>query len=112
MPIHIDVYVNAKSVKSYHIGRLEGDSDPESVNTYVVTETQDGGSPRWDLGTKFEHRFGDGIDICIAKGMQAFIAPIDDGLHLTDADGGLCLFCRKVAFLRNGEWFCNHDSKL
>lgn len=67
MPIHIPIYVNEKLIKTYHIGRLEGNATPDSVNEYVINKDDE----FWSAGTKFTHRYGDGIDICIIKGIQA-----------------------------------------
>lgn len=69
MPIHIPIYVNEKLIKTYHIGRLEGDADPDSVNTYLIKEDDQ----LWTVGIKFTHRYGDGIDTCIHKGLNAIL---------------------------------------
>lgn len=67
MPIHIPISVNNKLIKTYHIGRLEGDVQPDSINTYVIVQDDQ----LWHVGTKFTHRYGDGLDACIIKGIQA-----------------------------------------
>jgi len=71
MPIHIDVHVNNKYIKSYHIGRYEGKPEDDSVNTYLVVEDIGIGKPVWSEGHVFLHRYGDGIDVCIQKGLEA-----------------------------------------
>jgi len=67
MPIHIPIYVNDKLIKTYHIGRVSGDTNPESINTYLIVEDD---FP-WESGQMFNHRYGDSIDVCITKGFQA-----------------------------------------
>lgn len=74
MPIHINVYVNSKPIKAYHIGRLEGEAHDDSINTYVMFAGGVNENPRWDDGERFTHRYGDGIDVCIAKGIQALMS--------------------------------------
>ena len=74
-PINIDVYVNDQYIKQYRIGRAEGTTDPDSINTYHILEF-DPVNPkttakRWASGPKFQHRYGDGIDVCIQKGLEA-----------------------------------------
>lgn len=69
MPIHIPIYVNDRLIKTYHIGRLEGDTDPDSVNTYLIVEDDQ----LWRVGKKFTHRYGDSIETCITLGLSAMI---------------------------------------
>lgn len=69
MPIHIPIYVNDKLIKTYHIGRLEGDTNPDSINTYLIVEDDQ----LWRVGKKFTHRYGDSIETCISKGIDAMI---------------------------------------
>jgi hypothetical protein len=65
VPIHIPVYVNDRLIKTYHIGRLEGTTNPDSVNTYIVCQDDE----MWAEGYRFTHRYGDGIDVCVLKGL-------------------------------------------
>lgn len=69
MPIHVPIYVNDKLIKTYHIGRLEGDTNPDSINTYLIIEDDQ----LWRVGKKFTHRYGDSIETCISKGIDAMI---------------------------------------
>ena len=69
MPIHVPIYVNDKLIKTYHIGRLEGDTNPDSINTYLIVEDDQ----LWRVGKKFTHRYGDSIETCISKGIYAMI---------------------------------------
>jgi hypothetical protein len=88
VPIHIDVFVNNKPIKSYHIGRTQGDTNPDSVNEYVLMETAYDDDPLvWDYSKKFGHRYGDGIDVCIRKGLEL---PTKDSQEQCDhSEGGL-----------------------
>ena len=38
MPIHVPIYVNDKLIKTYHIGRVSGDTNPDSINAYLIVE--------------------------------------------------------------------------
>jgi len=69
MPIHVPIYVNDKLIKTYHIGRVSGDTNPESINTYLIIEND---FP-WEEGKMFNHRYGDSIETCISKGIHAMI---------------------------------------
>jgi len=33
----------------------------------------------------------------------------EEQIHRTDADGGVCLFCRLRAFFVSGEWWCENQ---
>ena len=69
MPIHVPIYVNDKLIKTYHIGRLEGDTNPDSINTYLIIEDDQ----LWRVGKKFTHRYGDSIETCITLGLSAMM---------------------------------------
>ena len=69
MPIHIPIYVNDRLVKTYHIGRVKGDTNPDSINDYLIVEDDQ----LWRVGKKFTHRYGDGIDTCVIKGINAMM---------------------------------------
>ena len=72
MPLHVDIRVNEHLIKSIHIGRLSGGTAPDSVNVYKAVE---GAVPQsvdeWLAGAGFEHRYGDGAEICVMKAIQA-----------------------------------------
>ena len=69
MPIHVPIYVNDKLIKTYHIGRVSGDTNHDSINTYLITEE---GFP-WETGQMFNHRYGDSIETCVTKGLSAIM---------------------------------------
>ena len=69
MPIHVPIYVNDKLIKTYHIGRLNGDTDPDSINDYLIIEDDQ----LWNVGKPFTHRYGDSIETCITLGLSAMM---------------------------------------
>lgn len=73
MPIHVDVYINERHIKSYHIGRESGTTAPDSVNRYWIHETEGLDVGEWTGENEFEHRYGDGVDVCIEKGIKALL---------------------------------------
>jgi hypothetical protein len=70
MPIHIPIYINDKLIKTYHIGRVEGTTDPDSINDYLIVQDDQ----LWHVGVPFKHRYGDGVDACIVKGIDAMMS--------------------------------------
>lgn len=73
MPLHVEIRVNSNLISKVHIGRLEGSTDPDSVNTYVAVM---GNEPLrmddWlDRGVQFTHRYGDGAEVCVQKALAA-----------------------------------------
>ena len=73
MPLHVDIRANEKVINQIHIGRTKGGTHPDDINTYLVVE---GDTPtRWEdwyiEGIPFEHRYGDGAEVCVTKGLQA-----------------------------------------
>jgi len=77
MPIHIPIYINDRLIKTYHIGRLEGDTNTDSINTYLIVESNGDRVP-WETGIEFIHRYADGLDICVQKGFIALELPGSD----------------------------------
>lgn len=73
MPIHVDIRINDKLINTIHIGRIEGDMQEDSINTYIAVE---GDEPLrindWqERGYQFQHRYGDGAEVCVAKALNA-----------------------------------------
>ena len=69
MPIHVPIYVNDTLVKTYHIARVEGNTNPDSINTYLIIQDDQ----IWQVGKKFTHRYGDSIETCITLGLSAMM---------------------------------------
>jgi hypothetical protein len=79
MPIHVYININKDLINQLHIGRIKGGTDPDDINTYLVV---DGEYPTrledWHIdGIPFEHRYGDGAEICVMKAMRALYGKID-----------------------------------
>ena len=70
MPIRVPIYINDRLIKTYYIGRLAGDANADSVNTYLIVEGNDE-RIEWEDGVDFSHRYGDGLDVCVQKGFAA-----------------------------------------
>lgn len=72
MPLHIDIKINDILINTVHIGRVSGDTNPDSINKYLIV---DGETPQtadqWFEGEGFEHRYGDGAELCVARGLLA-----------------------------------------
>lgn len=73
MPLHIEIKVNDHHINTLHIARVRGNTNPDSINDYLIV---DGPRPTrhedWIIdGTPFTHRYGDGAEICVMKGIRA-----------------------------------------
>lgn len=73
MPIHIDIRINRELINTLHIARVKGGTKPDDINDYLILE---GDEPLryedWLVdGVPFTHRYGDGAEICVMKGIQA-----------------------------------------
>lgn len=76
MPLHVDIRVNANLISRVHIGRIEGGTKPDDINIYrAVLGEQPTSYQEWlDRGAEFTHRYGDGAEICVQKGITAIFA--------------------------------------
>lgn len=92
MPIQVYIEVNGKPIKTVHIARDSGmGTNPDDVNTYLVVPRDALGgtshtSQRYDLdmprfsewvneGLPFQHRYGDGLEVCVEKALHALNNP-------------------------------------
>jgi hypothetical protein len=78
MPLHVHVYINEEAIESYHIGRIDGTTDPDSIGTYLVCKLgpliSKPSLDDWDeFGFTFTHRYGDGATVCVAKALQQLL---------------------------------------
>jgi hypothetical protein len=72
MPVQVRIYINNYEIKTLHIGRIEGDVEADSLNTYkVVSGEMPTTVDAWMGGETFEHRYGDGVEICVGKAIDA-----------------------------------------
>lgn len=77
MPISVKIAVNGRPVETLHIGRARGGTRPDDVNDYVVVQGDDripDGNEWFEEGLAFTHRYGDGIEECVAKALAALKA--------------------------------------
>ena len=78
MPLHIDIKINDTLINTLHIGRFKDGTDPDDINTYLIVE---GDRPtvkeNWFMGAEYTHRYGDGAEICVAKGIEALYGKVD-----------------------------------
>ncbi len=72
MPIHVDIRINDNLITQIHIGRIAGEgTDPDSINGYLAyagKRPADAGT--WFQGKEFQHRYGDGAEICVKKAIE------------------------------------------
>lgn len=81
MPIHVDIRINDTLINQIHISRFRGTgTDPDDINEYLVV---DGPKPTrledWMIdGIPFTHRYGDGAEICVMRGLRVLKLRVDD----------------------------------
>ena len=74
MPLHINIMVNDYHLSTLHIARVKGGTKPDDINDYLIIEGDDYPLRHEDWlidGIPFQHRYGDGAEICVMKGIQA-----------------------------------------
>lgn len=73
MPLHVDIRINERLIEKVHIGRFEGNTHPDTVNTYRATIEGEDYNPEWygETSVEFHHRYGDGAFVCVEKALQA-----------------------------------------
>lgn len=74
MPLYADIRINEQLIKTINIGRIEGGTRPNDLNTYMVIETNPGEKLDWwedDDSVTFVHRYGDGAEVCVALALKA-----------------------------------------
>jgi len=76
MPIRISIDINGREIETLHIGRDRGGSTkPDSINNYFVVKSDHyPTSDEWYQGTTFTHRYGDGVEQCLANALAALKA--------------------------------------
>ena len=73
MPIHVDIKINDTLINTVHIGRFSGEgTSSDAVNVYLAVEgKRPQGLDDWVRGAEYRHRYGDGAEVCVIKGLQA-----------------------------------------
>jgi hypothetical protein len=73
MPIHVDIRINDKHIRTVHIGREDDFLGTEGEHTYRITEsTINTRADWWDPDSvQFTHVYSEGAEVCVAKGLLA-----------------------------------------
>lgn len=73
MPLHVEIRVNSALISKIHIGRIEGGTEPDNVNKYIALVGEEPlRMDDWlERGVEFQHRYGDGAEVCVRKALQA-----------------------------------------
>jgi len=76
MPLHVDIRINRELIETLHIGRIEGGTDADDVNTYIAClGPEPVGLDNWkSIGVEYKHRYGDGALVCVRKALDALEA--------------------------------------
>lgn len=81
MPLHIDIRVNDTLLNTLHIARVRGGTHPDDMNDYLIVEGEKPARHEdWLIeGIPFKHRYGDGAEICVMRGLRMLKLRGDDG---------------------------------
>lgn len=73
MPVQVEMRINGHLIETLHIGRIEGDTNPDSVNKYVAVMREPYKEPDWlaDDTVLVEHRYGDMLQELVRKSLNA-----------------------------------------
>lgn len=73
MPLHVTVKINRETLETLHIGRIEGGTEPDDINKYLVVVGEEPlRMDAWEkYGVAYEHRYGDGALVCVRKALDA-----------------------------------------
>lgn len=72
MPVRVKIDINGLVVSTIHIGREQGLPTPNSENVYRAVIKNDNPDYREFMdGVQFTHRYGDGVEICVQKAIDA-----------------------------------------
>lgn len=73
MPVQVEMRINGYIIDVLHIGRLEGNTRPDSINTYAAVVRKPGQQPDWyaDDVVTLEHRYGDMLQELVRKSLNA-----------------------------------------
>jgi hypothetical protein len=74
MPIEVRISINTNEIKTLHIGRIKGGTNLDDENTYIAQWGTYESRLDWkDATVSFTHRYGDPIEVCVAKALDALI---------------------------------------
>lgn len=72
MPIKAVITVNENHITTIQVARVKGNGmKPGDMNVYAVVETDEPTwKVDWDNAPKFEHVYGQGVAVCVAKAID------------------------------------------
>lgn len=73
MPVQVEMRINGHLIDVLHIGRIEGEAKPESINKYLAVVRQPGEQPDWysEDVVEVQHRYGDMLQELVRKSLNA-----------------------------------------
>lgn len=73
MPVQVEMRINGHLIETLHIGRMKGNTKPNSINTYAAVVRKPGEQPDWfnEDVTILEHRYGDMLQELVRKSLNA-----------------------------------------
>jgi hypothetical protein len=74
MSIYVTVKINEDTLMDLKIGSQHWPQEIDDKKEYIVTDIDD---DEWQRALTFNHRFGDGIAICVQKALWAIISNKD-----------------------------------
>lgn len=83
MPLNVSIAINGSPISHFHIGRLAGNTSPDSKNVYAVVESDRPDDSQvtneeWLAAPKFDHFYGDGAEKCVALALEAYLKFAED----------------------------------
>ena len=73
MPVHVSIRVNEQLITEIHIGRVTELENHTQVSTYMAVAGvfPDRNIPYTTRGTAFEHKYDEGVEVCVQKALVA-----------------------------------------
>ncbi len=73
MPVQVEMRINGHLIDVLHIGRIEGEAKPESINKYLAVVRKPGEQPDWysEDAVEVQHRYGDMLQELVRKSLNA-----------------------------------------
>ena len=73
MPVQVEMRINGHLIDVLHIGRIKGNTKPDSINTYIAVVRKPGEQPDWfeEGSVEVEHRYGDMLQELVRKSLNA-----------------------------------------
>lgn len=73
MAVQVEMRINGHIIDVLHIGRIEGEAKPDSINTYRAVVRKPGQQPDWFAPDTVEltHRYGDRLQELVRHSLNA-----------------------------------------